>query len=31
MGATNGGETSHPSEVTRRVLLVEKKLVTLQI
>jgi hypothetical protein len=28
MGATNGGETSHSSEVTRRVLTVEEELST---
>jgi hypothetical protein len=28
MGATNGGETSHSSEVTRRVLPVGEKLST---
>jgi hypothetical protein len=29
-GATSGGGTAHSSEVTQRVLLVEKKLPTLQ-
>jgi hypothetical protein len=29
-GATNGGGTAHSSEVTRRVLLVEEELPTLQ-